>query len=59
MKLLFGVLLLGVVAVLATCTAASPWRRELRNKRLDEARSVDLDGLASVRLATTSDVRIL
>ena len=46
-------LALATVAVVATCTVASPWRRELRDKRLDEARPVDLEGLGSARLAPT------
>ena len=53
MKLVLGALLLVVVAVVATCTVGSSWRRDLRNKRLDEARPVDLDGYGSVRLAPT------
>ena len=52
-KLLLGALLLATVAVVAACTVVSPWRRELHDKRLDEARPVDLDGLGSVRLAPT------
>ena len=52
-KLLLGALLVATIAVVAACTVASPWRRELRDKRLDEARPVDLDGLGRVRLAPT------
>jgi hypothetical protein len=53
LKLLLGALLVATVATVAACTVVSPWRRELRDKRLDEARPVDLDGLGSVRLAPT------
>ncbi|MDF1505202.1 hypothetical protein, partial [Roseisolibacter sp. H3M3-2] len=53
LKLVVGGLLLTAVAVVATCTVGSPWRRELRDRRLDEARPVDLDGLATAPLAPT------
>ncbi|MBV9880078.1 MAG: hypothetical protein JO180_06250 [Gemmatirosa sp.] len=51
-KLLLGALLLAAVAV-ATCTVAAPWRRELRFKRLGDARPVDLNGFGTVQLAPT------
>jgi hypothetical protein len=35
----------------------TPWRRELRDKRLDEARLVELGGLGLVRLAPTFRAR--
>lgn len=56
LKLLVGAFLLVVVTVVAACTLGSSWRRDLRDKRLDEARPVDLDGFGSVRLAPTFHV---
>jgi hypothetical protein len=60
LKTLLGTLLiatLAVATVVTACTMMTPWRRELRDKRLDEARLVELGGLGLVRLAPTFRAR--